>query len=147
MLFREGKYEGGCVSCDNNRGMHWAKCQNSSLRNLQLASLAYPPYKSLGKMWTVTETASMEESNGTNLKPISPILFFNKCMKIRDVLVLRQDKWRERLRSTSTPLGLKVLTLCQYYLQLQSGACFHSRYFSAEYDLNSSKTLEKARNR
>jgi hypothetical protein len=35
----------------------------------------------------VTETASMEECNGTNLKPIPPILFFNKRMKIGDVLV------------------------------------------------------------
>jgi hypothetical protein len=26
----------------------------------------------------------MEESNGTNLKPIPPILFFNKLMKIAE---------------------------------------------------------------
>jgi hypothetical protein len=31
---------------------------------------------------TVTETTNMEESNGTNLNPISSILFFNKVMKI-----------------------------------------------------------------
>ena len=30
----------------------------------------------------VTETTNMGESNGTNLKPIPPILFFNKLMKI-----------------------------------------------------------------
>jgi hypothetical protein len=43
VLFRDGKYEGGCVSC-NNRVMHWAPTQNSSLHNLQLLSLAYPAY-------------------------------------------------------------------------------------------------------
>jgi len=31
---------------------------------------------------TVTQTTHMGQSNGTNLKPISPILFFNKLMKI-----------------------------------------------------------------
>jgi len=31
----------------------------------------------------VTETINMGEFNGTNLKPLSPILFFNKLMKIR----------------------------------------------------------------
>jgi hypothetical protein len=30
----------------------------------------------------VTETTNMGESNGTNLKPIPSILFFNKLMKI-----------------------------------------------------------------
>jgi hypothetical protein len=30
-------------------------------------------------------------------------------MKIGDVLVLCRDSWRERLRSTSTPPGFKVL--------------------------------------
>jgi len=30
----------------------------------------------------VTETTNMGESNGTNLKQIAPILFFNKLIKI-----------------------------------------------------------------
>jgi len=30
----------------------------------------------------VTETTNMGECNGTNLKPIPPIIFFNKLMKI-----------------------------------------------------------------
>jgi hypothetical protein len=30
------------------------------------------------------ETASMGKLNGTNLKPITPILFFNKLMKIAE---------------------------------------------------------------
>jgi hypothetical protein len=34
------------------------------------------------KVSRVTETTDMEESDGTNLKPIPPILFFNKLMKI-----------------------------------------------------------------
>jgi hypothetical protein len=51
----------------------------------------------------------MEESNGTNMKPILPIIFFNKRMKIGDVLVLRRYSWRERLRGTITPSGVKVL--------------------------------------
>jgi hypothetical protein len=33
---------------------------------------------------TVTETTNMDESNGTNLNPISSILFFNKVMKIEE---------------------------------------------------------------
>jgi hypothetical protein len=37
----------------------------------------------------------MEECNGTNLKPIPPIGFFNKRMKIGDILVLCQDSWLE----------------------------------------------------
>jgi len=32
----------------------------------------------------VTETTNMGECNGTNLKPIPSILFFNKLMKIRE---------------------------------------------------------------
>jgi hypothetical protein len=31
---------------------------------------------------TVTETTNMEESNGTNLNPLSSIIFLNKVMKI-----------------------------------------------------------------
>jgi hypothetical protein len=34
------------------------------------------------KVDRVTETKNMGESNGTNLKPIVPLLFFNKLMKI-----------------------------------------------------------------
>ena len=34
------------------------------------------------KLNRVTETTNMGKSNGTNLKPIPPILFFNKLMKI-----------------------------------------------------------------
>jgi hypothetical protein len=30
----------------------------------------------------VTETTNMGESNGTNPKPVTPILFFNKLMKL-----------------------------------------------------------------
>jgi hypothetical protein len=45
-------------------------------------SLAYIP-TCLDGMNRVVETTSMRESNGTNLKPIPPILFFNKRMKIR----------------------------------------------------------------
>jgi len=36
----------------------------------------------LAGRWTVTGTTHMGESNGTNLKPIPMILFFNKLMKI-----------------------------------------------------------------
>jgi len=34
------------------------------------------------KVNRVTETTNMGESNGTNLKPVPPILFFNKLVKI-----------------------------------------------------------------
>jgi hypothetical protein len=57
-------------------------------------------------MLTVTETASMEECNGTNQKPIPPVL---KCTKIRDVLVHRRDSWLVRLQGNSTLPALKVL--------------------------------------
>jgi hypothetical protein len=64
---------------------------------------------SVGKnMIIVTETRNMDESNGTNLKPILPILFFNKLMKIVLVLVPSPDCWRERLLGTSTKTGRKV---------------------------------------
>jgi hypothetical protein len=36
------------------------------------------------KLNTVTETTNMGESNGTNLKPIAPILFFNRFLKIAE---------------------------------------------------------------
>jgi hypothetical protein len=52
----------------------------------------------------------MDESNGTNLKPILPILFFNKLMNVSLVLVPSPDRWRERALGTSTKLGRKVLT-------------------------------------
>jgi hypothetical protein len=51
----------------------------------------------------------MGKCNGANLKPIPLILFFYKRLKICDVLELCPDSWHERLRSTSTPLELKVL--------------------------------------
>jgi hypothetical protein len=36
------------------------------------------------KLNTVTETTNIRESNGTNLKPIAPILFFNEFLKITE---------------------------------------------------------------
>ena len=59
----------------------------------------------------VTETTNMGESNGTNLKPIATILFFLQVFENCGVPVLRLDSWCERLRSTSTPCGAKVLIL------------------------------------
>ena len=35
------------------------------------------------KMNRVTETTNMGQSNGTNLKPVPPILFFHNLMKFR----------------------------------------------------------------
>jgi hypothetical protein len=57
----------------------------------------------------VTETTNMDESNGTNLKPILPILFLNKLMNIGSVLVPSPDRWCERALGTSTKLSRKVL--------------------------------------
>ena len=51
----------------------------------------------------------MDESNGTNLKPILPILFLKKFMNIVLVLVPSPDCWRERLLGTSTKTGFKGL--------------------------------------
>jgi hypothetical protein len=51
----------------------------------------------------------MGESNGTNMKPILPILFFNKLMKIGLVIVPSPERWRERLLGTSTKTSQKVL--------------------------------------
>jgi hypothetical protein len=59
-------------------------------------------------MDSVTETRNMDESNGINLKPGLPILFFNKLMKIGLVIVPSLDCWRERLLGTSTRSGQKV---------------------------------------
>jgi hypothetical protein len=58
----------------------------------------------------------MGESNGTNLKP-TPTILFNKRVKIRDVLVLCQYSWHERLQSTSILPGLKVLNIHEDELQ------------------------------
>jgi hypothetical protein len=44
-------------------------------------------------------------SIGTNMKPIPPIHFFKKRTKIGDLLVLRQDGWHERSRSTYYSAG------------------------------------------
>jgi hypothetical protein len=57
----------------------------------------------------VTETTSVGESNGTNLKPIIPIAFFKQVYENLEVTVLCQDGWHERLRSIYTTLGAKVL--------------------------------------
>jgi hypothetical protein len=54
----------------------------------------------------------MGVSIGTNLKPMLPILFFNKRMKIGDVIVLRQDGWREGRGVPSTPVEPKVKSKC-----------------------------------
>ena len=56
-----------------------------------------------------TESIHMDESNGTNPKPLRPIVFFNKLMKIGLVLVPTPGWWRERLVGTSTNAGWKVL--------------------------------------
>jgi hypothetical protein len=60
----------------------------------------------------------MEESNGTNLKPILPIHFLKPIYEIRGVLELRPDSGLDRSRSTSTPRGLKVLIGITYTLKL-----------------------------
>jgi hypothetical protein len=60
---------------------------------------------------SVTETTNMDVSNGTNLKPILPVLFFfNKLMKIDLVIVPSPDCWCDWLLGTSTKLGRKVLS-------------------------------------
>jgi len=56
----------------------------------------------------------MDKSNGTNLKPILPILFFKKFMKIVLVLVPSPDCWHERLLGTSTKTGFKGLNKSQF---------------------------------
>jgi hypothetical protein len=63
---------------------------------------------------SVIETTNMDESNGTNLKPILPIIFFfYKLMKIGLVIVPSPDCWLERLLGTTIKLGRKVLmTMC-----------------------------------
>jgi hypothetical protein len=71
-------------------------------------SLAYTPTHLVGS-WTVTETTSMEESDGTNLKPISPnTFFFKQDYENMEVLVLCLVSWRERPQSTSIPPRRKV---------------------------------------
>jgi hypothetical protein len=51
----------------------------------------------------------MGESNGTNLKPILPILFYKTAYENQGVLVLRPNTWCERPQSTSAPHGWEVL--------------------------------------
>jgi len=60
----------------------------------------------------------MGECNGTNLKPIAPILFFKQVFENRGVLVLRPDCWRERPRSTSTLRGANVLIFLAYPMEV-----------------------------
>jgi hypothetical protein len=63
-------------------------------------------------MNSVTQTTNMDKSNGTNLKPILPILFFfNKLMNIGLVIVPSLDCWHERLLGTSPKIGRKVLNM------------------------------------
>jgi hypothetical protein len=87
------------------------------LRGCSLATAHQIQWHVWNELHRITDTASMEESNDTNLKPVLPIHFFNKRMKIGMVLVPRQDGWRKRLHGTSTMHGtgtmlrLKVLTL------------------------------------
>jgi hypothetical protein len=54
---------------------------------------------------SVTQTMNMDESNGTNLKPIPPILFFNKLMNIGLVIVPSPDCWREWLLGPRTKIS------------------------------------------
>jgi hypothetical protein len=64
------------VSCDINKGMHSDKRQNSLLRNRSHARAQHTQLQGLQEANSVTETTNMDESNGTNLNPISSILFF-----------------------------------------------------------------------
>jgi hypothetical protein len=57
----------------------------------------------------VTEITNMGESNGTNLRPIVPILLFKKAYENRRVLILHPDSWHERPWSINTPHRRKVL--------------------------------------
>jgi hypothetical protein len=84
------------------------------LCNCSLATVHQMYLHALHKLNRITDTTSMGKSNDTNLKPLLPILFFNKHMKIWMVLVLHQDSWRNRLCGTSTTMGVKVLTLLSH---------------------------------
>jgi succinate dehydrogenase hydrophobic anchor subunit len=57
---------------------------NGWLRNCSLATVYHSYLHAWNELDAVTETTSMGESNGTNLKPVLPIaFFFNKFMKIK----------------------------------------------------------------
>jgi hypothetical protein len=97
------------VSCDINKGMHRVQCQNSLLRKHSLARVQHTQLQGLQEANRVTETTNVGESNGTNLKPIPPILFFKQAYEYLEVLILRLDSWCEWSRSISTPYGREVL--------------------------------------
>jgi hypothetical protein len=108
VLFKEGKYEGGFVSC-NNRSMHWAQHQNSSLHNLQIVEFGIPSLHALVKR---EQSLKLQAWRTVMVQTWSQYLqysFFNNHMKFGDVLVLHPDSCRERLQSTNTPPWLKLL--------------------------------------
>jgi hypothetical protein len=75
------------------------------------------------KLHIAAETTVMEESNGINGKPVSPIVFFfERIYESREVLVLRPDRWHVRPRSTSTPRRRKVLKTRHVRLLFHWGA-------------------------
>jgi hypothetical protein len=91
-------------SAAENKGMCSVQRKNSLLRKRSLTRAQIRTNTACRKLNTVTETTNIGGSNGTNLKPIAPILFYT-FFKNRGVLVLRPDSWGKRPRRTSTPGG------------------------------------------
>jgi len=71
-------------------GVSWDKtkaCVESNIKTACCATIhsqesSIHTYMACRKVNRVTESTNTGESNGTNLKPIPPILFLNKPMKI-----------------------------------------------------------------
>lgn len=85
---------------------------------------------SVRKLYRVSETMIMEESNGTTLKPIFQIVFLKQAYDNRVVLVFQLDSWCERLWSTSMPCDGEVLNS---YIKIMTcfNLCSHYQVMSA----------------
>ena len=71
------------VSCDKTKASIESNVRTACCATIPSRESSIHTYMACGKVNRVTETTNMEESDGTNLKPKPPILFFNKLMKVR----------------------------------------------------------------
>ena len=70
------------VSCDKTKACIESNIKTACCATIPLQESSIRTYTACRKVNRVTETTNMGEFNGTNLKPVPPILFFNKPMKI-----------------------------------------------------------------
>jgi len=70
------------VSCNKTKACIESNVKTACCAIVHSSESSICTYMVCRKVNRVTETTNTGESNGTNLNPIPPILFFNKLMKI-----------------------------------------------------------------